>query len=239
MAASCSKVPKHILSERKMRVVLYDMQIAEAMVETMPQSFTTFDEKEAVFNAVFAKHQITQAAYDSSLIWYGKHMDLYMGIYRLVLKDVNASIALLDNIQPNAISGEFMDGDSIDIWIFQRNKLFVPQHVFNALSFDIEPQQSYSSGSSYVFQLSVWGIPPVLKYKPKIHISAIQKDTIINVYKEISGDGFYEAVVHTIDSLDVQRIYGSVYLNDIETVYHRIYLNDIRLLKIKSDSLDI
>ena len=231
MAASCSKVPKHIISERKMRVVLYDMLIAEAMVETMPQSYPTSDERLMLFDAVFAKHHITQTAYDSSLIWYGKHMDLYMSIYRLVLKDVNAGLTTLAYLQPNPISGDNSASDSIDIWIFRRNHIFSPVRAFNAFTFNILPQLPYKSGSSYVLTLSVWGIPPEIKYKPVIHLNAVQTDTIISVKKEISGDGLYEATVHTVDTLDVERIYGYIFLHETDAFYHRIYLNDIHLMK--------
>ena len=233
MTAACSRVPKHIISERKMRVVLYDMQLAEAIVERMPESFPTSDDKMAVYDAVFEKHRITQAEYDSSLIWYGKHIDLYMGIYRLVLKDISENLNAYNTVLPDAISGDISDSDTIDIWIYDRNNVFKPERVFNILRFDIFPQNAYSSGSSYVFELSAWGIPPILKVKPKIHISVVQADTIISVQKEITDDGFYETIVRTIDSLDVKRIYGYIYLNEPDAAFHRIYLNDIRLMKYR------
>jgi len=152
MVASCSRVPKHILSERKMRVVLYDMMIAEAMIEIKNDSFPTSKERQMVFDAVFTKHRITQADYDTSLIWYGKHIDLYMAIYKLVQKDVNEKYAALGEINPNPLSGDISSQDSIDIWIYKRFKILHPKSVFNTLTFDITPQTPYSSGSSYIFR---------------------------------------------------------------------------------------
>ena len=236
LAASCSRVPKHILSERKMRVVLYDMLLAEAMVETMPGSFPTSDERLRVYDAVFTKHRITQAEYDSSLVWYGKNMDLYMAIYILVQKDINAALTAMGDIKSNPLSGDVSDSDSIDIWIYKRSDVFTPNRVFNALLFDIVPQNPFTPGSNYEFRLSVWGIPPVLKHKPKIHLSVVQMDTIISVNKEIVGDGYYEAVVQTVGNKDVMRVYGYVLMNEGDDFYHRIYLNDIRLMKIKATS---
>jgi len=235
MAASCSRVPKSIISERKMRVVLYDMQLAEAIVEKMPESFPTSDDRMAVYDAVFAKHKITQAEFDSSLIWYGKNIDLYTGINRLVLRDINASLATFGDIKVNPFSGDIIENDTMDIWIYNRNEVFRPKRVFNALLFDIIPKNPYSKGSSFAFELSVWGISSMLKHNPKIHISVIQADTIVSVYKEITGDGYYETVVKPVESLEVKRIYGYIYLNDADVNYNRIYLNNIRLLKFKKD----
>ena len=214
-----------------MRTVLYDMQVAEALVETKNESFVTSDARQAVYDAVFAKHNITQAEYDSSLIWYGKHIDLYMNLYTLVLRDVNKSIELLGDIKPDPLSGDVSAKDSIDIWIFNRSFSFKPDRVFNTLSFDIAPKIPYSSGSSYVLGISVWGIPPDLKHKPKIHISAIQADTIISVNKEIPGDGYYEAVIKTVATKQVKQVYGYITVNNADALYHRIYLDDINLMK--------
>jgi len=214
-----------------MRTVLYDMQIAEAFVETKNEDFATSDARQTVYDAVFSKHNITQAEYDSSLIWYGKNMDLYMNIYKLVLRDVNKSIELLGDIKPDPLSGDASTKDSIDIWIYSRSYSFKPERVFNTLSFDIAPKMPYSSGSSYVLGMSVWGIPSHLKQKPKIHISAIQSDTIISVNKEITEDGYYEVVVKTEEFRQVIKVYGYITVNNAEASYHRIYLDDINLMK--------
>ena len=231
VVASCSRVPKNIISEKKMRTVLYDMQIAEALVETKNESFGTSDSRQAVYDAVFAKHNITQVEYDSSLIWYGKNMDLYMNLYKLVLRDVNKSIELLGDIKPDPLSGDASAKDSIDIWIYNRSFSFKPERGFNSLTFDIAPKIPYSSGSSYVLGVTVWGISPNMKHNPKIHISAIQADTIISVNKEITSDGYYEAVVKTVAAKQVIKVYGYITVNNTDASYHRIYLDDINLMK--------
>ena len=231
VAASCSRVPKQIISEKKMRAVLYDMQVAEALVETKNETYGTHDDRQIVYNSVFAKHNITQSEYDSSLVWYGKNMDLYMRIYKLVLKDVNENIADLGDIKPDPLSGDVSAKDSIDIWIYNRSHTFMPDRVFNSLTFDIAPQVPYSSGSSYVFGVLVWGVSPDFKHKPKIHLSAVMADTIISVNKDITGDGYYEAIVKTIATKQIIRVYGYITINNAQSSYHRIYLDDINLMK--------
>jgi hypothetical protein len=208
------------------------MQIAEAIVETNYESYKTSDERQTVYDAVFAKHNITQAEYDSSLMWYGKHMDIYMRIYRMVLKDVNENIALMGDIKPNPLSGDVSAKDSVDVWIYRRHHTFGPeQGTFNLLTFDISPQKPYSSGSSYVFGFFVWGISSDMKHKPRIHINALQADTIISVKKEITEDGYYETVLRTVATKQVKRVYGYIMINDPAASYNRIYMDDMKLMK--------
>jgi len=211
------------------------MLIAEAMVEIKSDSFPTNKDRQMVFDAVFTKHRITQADYDSSLIWYGKHIDLYIAICKLVQKDVNEKYAALGEIKPNPLSGDISSQDSIDIWIFKRFKIFKPKSVSNILTFDIMPQNPYSSGSSYFFSLSASGILADMKHKPVINLSIEQTDTIISLRQEITHDGAYEAALTPVTDKSVIRIYGYIFMNNAEASYHRIYLNDIRLMKLKDN----
>lgn len=86
---ACSKVPDDILSEKKMQAVQVDMQLAEAMINLDSKAFSDNARKEALYQSIFRKYDITQAEYDSSLIWYGRHLDIYMKVYDRVLADLN------------------------------------------------------------------------------------------------------------------------------------------------------
>jgi len=239
MVASCSRVPKTILSERKMRVTIYDMLIAEAMIESNVGAYQTDADKQMVYDAVFAKHRITQAAYDSALIWYGKNMDLYLRIYNLVLKDVNAALSKLDEIKPDLIAEDLSDKDSVNIWKYPRSKVFKPNRLFNSFLFDIKPQKPFSPGSYYRFNVSVWGIPPDLQHKLIVHIHAVQADTIISVRQAITGDGQHEAMLQSAAGKDVLRIYGYLMMNDTVAYHQPVYLNDIRLMKFNERLAEI
>ena len=89
LLVSCSKVPDGILSEKEMKAVLIDMQLAEAMISTDSKKYSDDAEKEALYQSVFRKHKIEQAVYDSSLVWYGRNLDVYMQVYDLVLAELN------------------------------------------------------------------------------------------------------------------------------------------------------
>lgn len=73
----CSR-PKEVLSRKSMENLLYDIYIAEAMIENDYQNFDTPQKKEALINQVFKKHKVTQAQWDSSLAWYSDRADIYL-----------------------------------------------------------------------------------------------------------------------------------------------------------------
>jgi hypothetical protein len=240
VAVSCSRVPKDVLPEKKMRKVLYDMQIAEAMVETDYNHYRTNEEKQQLYDAVFAKHRITQPEYDSSLVWYGENMDLYMRIYKLVLKDIEKNIAAMGDIKQDPLSGEMSTKDSLDIWIQKDAFAFKPENMYARSVFDIKPTIPYTQGSRYVFAFDVWGLSPSMRYKPRVKLSVVQGDTIVTVNKEITEDGHFEAVLKTIEARPVNRIFGYIFINHAEK-YRHIYLDDIQLMKynksLEADSI--
>lgn len=75
----CSR-PKEVLSRKSMENLLYDIYIAEAMIDNDYQSFDTPQKKEALISQVFKKHNVTQAQWDSSLAWYSDRTDVYLRI---------------------------------------------------------------------------------------------------------------------------------------------------------------
>ena len=82
LLAACSKVPDGILSEKKMQGVLTDMLLAEAMVNVDYNTYKSDTMKLALYESVFRKHDIiTQAVYDSSLVWYAVTLDIYMEVW--------------------------------------------------------------------------------------------------------------------------------------------------------------
>jgi hypothetical protein len=154
-----------------------------------------------------------------------------MQIYRLALRDVNARIEGLGAIKPSPLSGEVSAQDSLDVWIYNRTFAFRPEHAFNALRFEIEPQKPYSSGSSYVFGVNVWGLSDEMTQKPRIHLGAMQANTFVSVDTVITANGYYEIALRTVATKQVTRVYGYIYLNSAANPYHRIYLDDISMMK--------
>jgi hypothetical protein len=75
----CSR-PKEVLSKKEMEKLLYDIYIAEALIESDYATFDTPEKKEAFIQQVFRKHGITEAQWDTSLSWYADHIDIYLKI---------------------------------------------------------------------------------------------------------------------------------------------------------------
>ena len=82
--------PKGILSSRKMKDVMIDLHKMDGMIEAAHMEYG-YDEAKALYYAqVLEKHGITQAQFDSSLVWYTANPALFDKIYPKVLTQLKA-----------------------------------------------------------------------------------------------------------------------------------------------------
>lgn len=118
---SCKvKRPDTVLSDKKMEAVLYDYHIAKAMGEQIP--YNENYKRVLYMEAVYKKHGITEAQFDSSMVWFSRNPEVLRNIYEKVnerLKTekgkIDALIAKRDNKPTTS-----QQGDSIDVWAWQR-----------------------------------------------------------------------------------------------------------------------
>lgn len=81
--ASCR--PKGILHSWEMRDVIVDLHKTEALLQVTDLNNYNGETKAIYYSQVLQKHGITQAQFDSSLVWYTAHPQLFDKIYPRVL----------------------------------------------------------------------------------------------------------------------------------------------------------
>lgn len=235
MLAACSKVPDDLLSEKEMQRVLKDMLLAEAMIGTDYKTYKENETKEALYQSVFRKHGITQALYDSSLIWYGKNLHIYMKVYDRVLADLNKETTDLGDVQADA--APVSNSDSVNVWPRRPFLTLHPKALFNGVTFDIKPETSYSSGSRFVLGMDVWGLNKNMRHLPEIRLYADQGDTTVVINDKVLRDGHHETVLKTISTKKVKRVYGFIRMDGADSLaYHKVYIDRLNLIKYKYGS---
>ncbi|MEA4937793.1 MAG: DUF4296 domain-containing protein [Paludibacter sp.] len=83
---ACSNRPDDVLSQSEMRKFLVDLHILEATLDEHPP--VNERERAYYYNALFLKHGITKAIFDSSLVYYTKNPKLFERVYTRVVKDL-------------------------------------------------------------------------------------------------------------------------------------------------------
>ena len=228
---ACSRAPKGIISEKKMQNLLTDMHLADAIISSDPSNFHNDEEKKALYQSVYDKHRVTEDVYDSSLVWYGKNLDVYMQVYNMALTDVKKKIEELGVIEPEKVL--YANEDTVDIWSIDKYYEFRLSSLSNSLIFNLIPDEEFSHGSIFVFGLRVMGLMSGMQSPVEVHLHAEQNDTTIVVKNNITSNGYHEMILRTLAIHRVRRVYGYVRFNESTVPYHTIYLNDISMMKYR------
>ena len=82
--------PKGILSSGEMRAVLTDLHKTDGLIQIYGLNYGHEEVKNIYYAQVLEKHGITQAQFDSSIVWYTAHPVLFDKIYPKVQADLKA-----------------------------------------------------------------------------------------------------------------------------------------------------
>ena len=97
--------PKGILSSREMRQVLVDLHKTDGMLQIRGMRNMEFEDRDMYYAQVLAKHNVTQAQFDSSLVWYTAHPQFFNKIYPKVLKELEAEEEAFNELHAEELAG--------------------------------------------------------------------------------------------------------------------------------------
>lgn len=87
---SCSNRPDDVLSGSEMSDFLTDLHVLEATLTHKGMQIDPNDNRPVYYyNALFKKHGITKAQFDSSLVWYAKNPKQYERVYAQVIQNLD------------------------------------------------------------------------------------------------------------------------------------------------------
>ena len=82
--------PSGVLSNQEMRDVLYDLHRMDGALQVAGYTFGHNQEVAAYYQSVLDRHGITQAQFDSSLVWYTDNPQIFNKIYPKVVERLQA-----------------------------------------------------------------------------------------------------------------------------------------------------
>ena len=91
--------PRGVLSNREMRDVLYDLHRADGAIQVAGYNYSHDQELAGYYKNVLDKHGITQAEFDSSLVWFTDNPQIFNKIYPKVIERLEADFEVEKQIR--------------------------------------------------------------------------------------------------------------------------------------------
>ncbi len=193
MVFSCHNRPSEVLPRKKMENVMYDMYIAEAIIDHDYQNFTLPEKKEALINHVLEKHKISEARWDTSLSWYSDNIDQYLQINDSVKSRLQREQKVVQqlSIQEAAMLDEFNI----------KPKDYIPRNYHIAglgcdrgFKFTLDSTQlaeRFEDNDTIHFRFKVIGVTPYIASSLKSMLTVKYADTTIYHMSQIEENKSY------------------------------------------------
>lgn len=232
LLGACKHRADGVLSEKKMVDLLVDIHKTEAVMALNYNQYPNDQSRQATREAVYIRHNTNQAQFDTSLTWYGNHIDIYMKVYEQVIARLNT-----ENEQIKALIAQDNNqiltspGDTVDIWKQQRVHTFNAAKNENLLTFDIASDENFSPKDRFILDVHTLNVPRN-GAKARIYLAVRHdKQNIHYNYTEIQNDGWTTLKIQSDSATRTDNIYGYILL-PYRPDNHIMYVDSIRLLRI-------
>lgn len=236
----CNK-PNEVLSKKSMERLMYDIYIAEALIDNDYASYNTPEKKEALINEVFKKHRVSQAQWDTSLSWYSDKVEIYLKMNDSVRARLKRQQTKIDELlaKENSMIQSVTDRSILTSNI-PRHYSFSEVNPKNGFRFRLDSTQiaDQIAGNIFQFSFEALAVPTKISELLTATLMLEYKDTTIYQSDTITQNRKYviDATKH-IAGDTLRSIIGHVHLQDMLNSYRGIQLNNIFLGSIGSDSI--
>ncbi len=236
---SCKpSLPSDVLSEGKMEEILYDYHLTQAAAETERISSS---DMYAYRLAVLRKHGVTQAQFDSSMVYYTRHTELLQKVYENLYDRLNKeAVSLGATVTELEKFGEqSAKGDTANIWNGARAMVLPAIDPFNYYSFSMAADTSFHKGDRFLLEFDTKFLMQD-GMRNGVALLAIQfaNDSVTSQMVRPQNSQHYSLMVEDRDSLGVKKVSGYMMFNNpgdpsgSKTTLKLMIIQNIRLIKM-------
>ena len=243
LLVACDDRPKDVLSRGKMEDVLYDYHIMQGIIDELPTEEREGKAQDYI-NAVFEKHGITEAQFDSSIVYYNRHTKELHKIYANLKERytaVNEEIQLVNG--SNDMMAIFATGgDTTNLWNSAKLLTLRNKDLLNKESFTIHADTSFRRQDQFILTLS------------PVFIKEGRDDYDINLYvglsvlytngkhvgttRVINGNGIQQLTLQTSKENDIKSVTGFFYYKGKKTTRNLCLIDNISLIRMHEKEPD-
>ncbi len=228
-AACSTKVDEGVIGTDEMTDILYDFHLAQAL--DRGQSGRDYK------SAVLAKHGVSEAEFDSALVWYTKNNDILFGIYKEINQRYEKEIAGLGDYSAiNSSSRKLtLTGDTANIWRGKETYILSPTLYGNKMYFVQGADTAINASDKIEWNFNARFIYPS-GTKAAIVVFAVRydNDSTQMVSRRLFSDGEQSLLMQTANRR-VKEVYGHIYLDDkVSNAVKLLVIDNISLVRYKN-----
>jgi hypothetical protein len=243
--AACKPgTPSQYIQPGDMEDILVDYYMARAMAQQGLSSHAEREYNTALYTeAVFHKHGITKADFDSSLVYYYTRSDRFYPMFKRVTERLEEKALVL-----GASEGEIgkyaqynATGDTANIWADRPVALLLPYPPYNHWDFQIEADSTYRRGDQLMLMFVSDFMYQTGDKQATAYLSADYGDTVVSRSQGFSSTGVNQLRFPEDTTRHIRTIKGFFYLggaNDATTTTRLLFLSNVQLIRFHTKDAD-
>ena len=231
-------VPSNYIQPGEMENILYDYHISQAMgFRNLSSDQSSTDKRNLYYHAVLRKYGVTEAEFDSSLVYYYSHVDKLRDIYKKVSERMEKNaINLGTSVGEIAKYSQLnADGDTANIWSDSQTAVLIPAPPYNRMDFVINADSTFKRGDSFLFNFMTNFVYQTGTKDAVICIAIdYDNDSISTHYNHISVSGVSQLRIPENRKNNIKKIRGFIYLscgNEQTTTQKLMFIDRIQMIR--------
>jgi hypothetical protein len=222
-----------------MEDILYDYHIARAINSNDYQNGDTLT-MHVYKLAVLKKYGVSEADYDSSLVYYTRHSTLIRDIYeRLAKRLSNDALALgASASEVNQYTALSNTGDTANVWTGDHSFILSQQSGFNVYSFTVVADTAFKPGDRLVLGFNTQFIyQDGMRDAVALMAVTFNNDSVTSRMTRMSSDNLYKLDISDTERLGIKKITGYFVLNrnqnnDSQTTLKLLHVDRLSLIRM-------
>ena len=229
-------VPSRYLQPDEMEDLMYDYYVSQGLIDIKNGS-TEYQHRYNI-EAVLRKHGLTQAEFDSSLVYYYNHMERLNVIFTNIQKrlseealELGASVGEVERFTIQSTSG-----DTTDVWEGYRQIMLTPIPPYHVVQFSQKADTSFHAGDSFLLTFASQFLAQSGSRNANVGLYVTyENDSVATATSTINVTGNTSLRLAPCD-LKVKKIDGFFYMahrdqSDNDSELCLLFLNRIHLMR--------
>ena len=236
MSACKPQVPSKYLQPDDMEDLMYDYYLSQGISNSQPG--TTEYDRRYNMQVVLKKYGLTNAEFDSTLVYYYNHMELMDAIYSNIQKrlgdealELGASEGEVERFTVQSASG-----DTTDVWEGKRQLMLLPIPPYHIVQFSQKADTSYYKGDSFLLTFGSRFLVQSGSRNATVYLAVTyENDSVVSATTPINVSGGSTLRINACDQ-KAKRLDGYIYMprrdqSDNESEIPLLLLNHIQLMR--------
>lgn len=238
--------PLGILSAEKMEDIMVDYHLAQGMAEGSDDRDRA---RYLYIQAVFSKHGVTEAEFDSSLVYYCGRSEQMKKIYERVVERVHTQ-AQLNGVpeegEQDAFANLSENGDTANIWRMPTFMTLLPNKMQCKLQFNQKADSTFRKGDTFLWRFRTQFVSQGYMNDVIAMLRLeFENDTVVCTNQTLTGNALHElryATDSKLDSIPLRNVSGFLYLAPRErgnSNFQVLLINDLALIRMHKEVKEV